>query len=306
MATERVPGARSVATGVWVGVGARDEPADLRASATSSSTCCSRARRAQRRSEISRADRPRRRRHQRVHVEGVHVVLLPPAGAITWRSGSSCSATCSSRPALRDDDVETERQVILEELAMDDDSPDDVAHRDLADALFPDHPLGRDTAGERDTVAAITADDVRVLRPSSTAPEHGGRRSPGPTTTTSARRGAASAFAGVAARRRASPTRRRPGADRRIDRVRVDDTEQVAPHRRWPRACPATTTGARRSTSSTTSSVAALSSRLFEEIRERRGLAYSVYSGVERIRRRRRAHDLRRHAARSTLARCAT
>ena len=33
------------------------------------------------------------------------------------------------RPALRETDVDSERLVILEELAMDDDSPDDVAHR---------------------------------------------------------------------------------------------------------------------------------------------------------------------------------
>ena len=39
-------GALSVAAGVWVGVGARDEPAESAASATSSSTCCSRAPRA--------------------------------------------------------------------------------------------------------------------------------------------------------------------------------------------------------------------------------------------------------------------
>ena len=51
--------------------------------------------------------------------------------------------------------------MILEEIAMDDDSPDDVAHRVFGEQLFPDHPLGRDTAGDRDTVQAINADDVR-------------------------------------------------------------------------------------------------------------------------------------------------
>ena len=64
-------------------------------------------------------------------------------------------------PALRDADVESERQVILEELLMDEDSPDDRAHTLLYESLFPDHPLGRETAGERETVEAITPDDVR-------------------------------------------------------------------------------------------------------------------------------------------------
>ncbi len=65
------------------------------------------------------------------------------------------------RPALREADVDSERLVILEELAMDDDSPDDVAHRAFAAQLFADHPLGRETAGERETVQAIDATDVR-------------------------------------------------------------------------------------------------------------------------------------------------
>jgi predicted Zn-dependent peptidase len=66
-------------------------------------------------------------------------------------------------PALRDADVESERQVILEELSMDEDAPDDTAYRLFADALFPAHPLGRETAGEVDTVRAITPDDVRTF-----------------------------------------------------------------------------------------------------------------------------------------------
>mgnify|MGYP003419583707 CR=1 FL=1 len=66
-----------------------------------------------------------------------------------------------TRAALRDDDVHGARQVILEELAMDDDSPDDVAHRRFSAALFEGHALGRDPAGDREHVEAITPDDVR-------------------------------------------------------------------------------------------------------------------------------------------------
>src|SRR4029078_3580829 len=65
------------------------------------------------------------------------------------------------RPALRESDVDSERLVILEELAMDDDSPDGVAPPTFRSQLFADHPLGRETAGDRDTVQAINADDVR-------------------------------------------------------------------------------------------------------------------------------------------------
>ena len=68
-----------------------------------------------------------------------------------------------TRPALRADDVEAERTVILEELAMDDDTPDDVALRTFGSRLFSGHPLGRDPGGDRSHVQAITVDDGFVV-----------------------------------------------------------------------------------------------------------------------------------------------
>ena len=50
-------------------------------------------------------------------------------------------------PAFRPDEVESERQVILEEIRMRDDTPDDLVHDLFAGALFPEHPLGREIAG---------------------------------------------------------------------------------------------------------------------------------------------------------------
>ena len=54
------------------------------------------------------------------------------------------------RPAFRADDVESERQVILEEIGMRDDTPDDLVHDLFAGAIFPDHPLGREVLGSDD------------------------------------------------------------------------------------------------------------------------------------------------------------
>jgi len=73
-----------------------------------------------------------------------------------WRVPENSPTT----PQRSESDVDSERLVILEELAMDDDSPDDVAHRMFASQLFADHPLGRETAGDRDTVQAINAAEV--------------------------------------------------------------------------------------------------------------------------------------------------
>ena len=60
-------------------------------------------------------------------------------------------------PAFRADDVESERQVILEEIGMRDDTPDDLVHDLFAGALFPDHPLGREVAGTEETIEAMHA-----------------------------------------------------------------------------------------------------------------------------------------------------
>ena len=44
---------------------------------------------------------------------------------------------------------------------MDDDSPDDVVHREFARQIFAGHPFGRETAGERETSRSVTADEIR-------------------------------------------------------------------------------------------------------------------------------------------------
>ncbi len=63
-------------------------------------------------------------------------------------------------PALRLDEVESERRVILEEIGMRDDAPDDMVHELANQALFPDHPLGRSVLGTRDTIAAMSRDAI--------------------------------------------------------------------------------------------------------------------------------------------------
>lgn len=160
VATDRVPQARSVAIGVWVGVGSRDEPAALAGVSHFLEHLLFKGTDRRSAIDISRSiDRvggdlnaftskeytafycrvPRR--HQDAGVELLGDVL--------------------TSPRLDPDDVERERLVILEELAMDDDSPEDVAHREFFRHVLADHPLGWDTAGDRATVQAISADDIR-------------------------------------------------------------------------------------------------------------------------------------------------
>jgi len=57
-------------------------------------------------------------------------------------------------------ELETERGVILEELAMNDDDPVDVAHERFSLAVLGDHPLGRPIGGTADTIRAVPREAV--------------------------------------------------------------------------------------------------------------------------------------------------
>jgi predicted Zn-dependent peptidase len=61
---------------------------------------------------------------------------------------------------LRTPDLDAERQVILEEINMHEDSPEDVVHDLFTETLWPDHPLGRPILGTVDTINAATKASV--------------------------------------------------------------------------------------------------------------------------------------------------
>ncbi|HEX2392088.1 MAG TPA: pitrilysin family protein [Solirubrobacterales bacterium] len=57
-------------------------------------------------------------------------------------------------------DVDSERQVVLEEIAMYEDEPQDRVHDVLAEAVFAEHPLGRRVLGEAEVIATIPVPDI--------------------------------------------------------------------------------------------------------------------------------------------------
>jgi predicted Zn-dependent peptidase len=63
-------------------------------------------------------------------------------------------------PAFRPQEVEAEREVIVEEILMSEDAPDDVAMTALYESLFPDHGVGRETLGSRGTVESMSRDEI--------------------------------------------------------------------------------------------------------------------------------------------------
>src|SRR2546426_4567640 len=64
---------------------------------------------------------------------------------------------------LRPKDVDSERNVIVEELRMYRDQPQDRVHTLVDELLYPRHPLGWEVAGREPVVLGMTADDLRAF-----------------------------------------------------------------------------------------------------------------------------------------------
>ena len=74
--------------------------------------------------------------------------------------GLDVLADIVSNSKLAQDDVERERLVILEELKMYQDQPQDYALNLLEEIIWPGHPLGRDIAGTEESVARLSREDI--------------------------------------------------------------------------------------------------------------------------------------------------
>ena len=182
------------------------------------------------------------------------------------------------------EDVDAERGVILEEIAMTEDDPGDCVHDLFAHTMLGDTPLGRPVLGTVDTVNALTARPHPPLLQEALRPDPPGRRrrrqrrprqgrTPGPrapssrpapwTAPTPRRSPRAPAPAPSAPPAASSCSTARPSRPTSSSAcpglARTDD-------RRWALGVLNTALGG------------GMSSRLFQEVREKRGLAYSVYS----------------------------
>lgn len=76
------------------------------------------------------------------------------------------------RPLLRDDDLTKERQVVIEEIATVEDTPDDLVFDLHAQHLWPGHSYGYRILGTRETVGALSTDDLRTLHTGKYHPRH--------------------------------------------------------------------------------------------------------------------------------------
>ncbi|MGW7352739.1 M16 family metallopeptidase [Streptomyces sp. NPDC054784] len=188
-------------------------------------------------------------------------------------------------------EVESERGVILEEIAMTEDDPGDCVHDLFAATMFGDSPLGRPVLGTVDTVNALTRDRIARFYRRHYDPTHLVVTAAGNVDHDTVVREVHAAFARAGALPgpdaapgtgdAAEPVGPRGGtrAVRASGRVDVVDRRTEQAHvvlglpglcrndeRRWALGVLSTALGG------------GMSSRLFQEIREKRGLAYSTYA----------------------------
>jgi predicted Zn-dependent peptidase len=279
--TEHMPGVRSAAVGVFVGVGSRDEAARLNGASHFLEHLLFKGTPTRSAMDISAAldevggefnaytAREYTCYHARVLDEDLPMAVDVLGDMIT-------SSLVTS------EDVEAEREVILDEIAMHDDDPDDVVHNLVAATAWAGTPLARPIAGTAESIKALTRAQVKGYYQRRYRPE----------VMTVAVAGNVD-HADVVRRVRKSFARNgfldgdaRPAPPRLADRPRpfhagearasrpFEQVNVVVGRQGLVRSDP------RRYVLSILNAGlgGGSSSRLFQEVRERRGLAYSVYS----------------------------
>ncbi|MGA9872338.1 MAG: pitrilysin family protein, partial [Rhodococcus sp. (in: high G+C Gram-positive bacteria)] len=158
--TEFVPGVRSASVGVWVGVGSRDEQPSVAGAAHFLEHLLFKSTPTRTALDIAQA------------MDGVGGEL---------NAFTSKESTCFYAHVLDDDvalavdlvsdvvlrgrcrtaDVDVERQVVLEEISMRDDDPEDLLGDLFLEAMFGDHPVGRPIIGTVESIESMTRAQLR-------------------------------------------------------------------------------------------------------------------------------------------------
>ncbi|MEJ2046964.1 MAG: pitrilysin family protein [Dehalococcoidia bacterium] len=183
-------------------------------------------------------------------------------------------------PRFDPEAIERERQVIIEEINMSRDMPSQRANMLIDELIWPDHPLGRDIAGDRESVMGITRDGMldylkRQYQPDNTVVSIAGNvQHPEMTGTVSQMLGS-----WTSGQPKSGYLAYEPGQARRlkIEKRKTEQAHLCLALPGLPLLHP------QRFTLDLLNAILGegMSSRLFTEIRERLGLAYSINSYVE-------------------------
>lgn len=273
--SEHVDSVRSIALGFWIGAGSRDEPADRAGVSHFLEHLLfkgSRSHSAQEIAEIfdglgSELNAATSREHTVVYAR------IPDAHL---RTAISVMADMVFRPTFTD--LDAEREVVLEEIAMYEDTPQELVHDLFSEAVFGSHPLGRPVLGTAEVISTVSRRALGSYHRSSYAPGNVVVAAAGNVRHDELVELLRELAEGDAPRAGAPRPRhllvKAPPPGIRFQRK---DTEQYHVCLGAPGI---SRSDRRRFASSLLDAIlgGAASSRLFQEIREKRGMAYSVYS----------------------------
>lgn len=160
--TEHVPGVRSASLGVWVGVGSAHETPELHGASHFLEHVLFKGTDDRSALQISieldevgaEVNAFTAKEYTCFHARVLDVDLPLVVDVL----GDMLTASL-----VADDDVEAEREVILDEIAMHDDDPDDVVHNLFAAQAWGDTPYGRPIAGTEESITDLTPEQVRAF-----------------------------------------------------------------------------------------------------------------------------------------------
>jgi len=271
--SETMPGLKTAAVGVWVDAGARHEAAENNGIAHLLEHMAFKG--TERRSARQIAEE--------IEAVGGHL------NAYTSREQTAYYARVLSgdlalavdiisdilqHPAFEAGEIERERHVVIQEIGQAEDTPDDIVFDHLQECAYPDQPLGRPILGTEELVASFGRDQLAGFM---------GRHYRSPRMVVSAAGGLEhAAVVDLAARAFADwpsdvETAAEPARYRGGDRREARDLEQVHVTLAFPAFSYADDDFHALQVYSTLLG-GGMSSRLFQEVREKRGLAYSVFS----------------------------
>ena len=180
-------------------------------------------------------------------------------------------------PLFADEELNRERNVVTEEIKMVEDTPDDLVHEVFVANFWPDHPLGRSILGTVDTLATFNHDRVTNYFADVYAPRN--------LVVTGAGNIEHERFVdmvgGYLSGLKDRPVNLKASAPLHAKRRIILDKDLEQAHLLLGTCCPSMTSADRYTVHVLNVILGGgMSSRLFQTIREDRGLAYAVYSGV--------------------------
>ena len=153
--TEELPGSRSASVGLWVGVGSRDEPVELAGAAHYLEHLLFKGTTGRSATDIAEAadlvggelNAFTAKEHTCYYA---HMLDVDLGLAVDLVTDVVLRAVCAA------EHHELERGVVLDEIAMRDDDPEDLLHDEFATAMLGEHPLGRPVLGSVESIGAMT------------------------------------------------------------------------------------------------------------------------------------------------------